>query len=276
MRLLDALSFPRLVQNVGQRLARHVRRLTPTASRLALLFVFAACLTASLTSCTGDANEADPPAASGPAPAESGGELEPLPHREGSAPEGPEILFLGTSLTEGLGLESPREEAWPAVVGRIAGGAGIDVRIRNAGLSGETSAGALRRVAWVLDPAAPPAVFVLETGANDGLRGLPVEALEANLDSIFAHVSAVAPGARLVLAGMEAPTNLGPAYSAAFREVFPRVARRWDAELIPFLLDGVAGEDRLNQPDRIHPTAEGHARIGEVAWPRVRAALERP
>jgi acyl-CoA thioesterase I len=229
-----------------------------------------------LTACAGDANEAGPEEPGGAAPAGTGGELEPPPPREGSAPTGPEILFVGTSLTEGLGLEAPQDEAWPAVVGRIAAEEGIQVGIRNAGLSGETSAGAVRRVEWVLDPAAPPDVVVVETGANDGLRGLPVEALEANLDSIFAYILEVAPGARLVLAGMEAPTNLGPAYTSAFRDVFPRVARRWDAELIPFLLDGVAGEDRLNQPDRIHPTAEGHLRIGQVAWPPIRAALRRP
>jgi acyl-CoA thioesterase I len=199
-------------------------------------------------------------------------DVEPRDAREGSD-NAPLVLFLGTSLTEGLGLEDPGTQAWPARVGALAREDGVDLRVRNAGLSGETSAGARRRLDWVLD--APPRVFVLETGANDGLRGLSVEELEANLDAIFRAVREAAPDARLVLAGMEAPTNLGPAYTESFREVFPRVADRWDAELIPFLLDGVAGEAELNQADRIHPTAPGHERMARSAWPAIRRALER-
>jgi acyl-CoA thioesterase I len=197
-------------------------------------------------------------------------DVEPREAIEGS--EGaPLVLFLGTSLTEGLGLENPGTEAWPAQVGELAREDGVELEIRNAGLSGETSAGARRRLDWVLD--SPPSVFVLETGANDGLRGLPVEELEANLDAIFREVRDAAPNARLVLAGMEAPTNLGAAYTEPFREVFPRVAARWDAELIPFLLEGVAGEPELNQADRIHPTAPGHERMARSAWPAIRRAL---
>jgi len=199
-------------------------------------------------------------------------DVEPRDAREGSD-DAPLVLFLGTSLTEGLGLEDPGSEAWPARVEALAREEGVELRVRNAGLSGETSAGARRRLAWVLD--APPRVFVLETGANDGLRGLSIEELEANLDAIFRAVREAAPDAHLVLAGMEAPTNLGPAYTEPFREVFPRVAERWDAELIPFLLDGVAGEADLNQPDRIHPTAPGHERMARSAWPAIRRALER-
>ncbi len=230
-----------------------------------------------LVGCAGDADDridtANPGSAATPGTEAA---LEPPADREGSGPAAPRVLFLGTSLTEGLGLEAPSEEAWPALVERIAREEGVALDVRNAGLSGETSAGALRRVAWVLDPEAPPALFVLETGANDGLRGLPVPELEANLDAIFAHVREAAPETRLVLAGMEAPTNLGPAYTEAFRAVFPRVARRWNAALIPFLLDGVAGEEALNQPDRIHPTAEGHARMAALAWPVIERALRAP
>jgi acyl-CoA thioesterase I len=207
--------------------------------------------------------------------------LEPQPNGEGSvvggeartaSEGGVEILFVGTSLTEGLGLDNPAREAWPAEVERLAARAGLPVRVRNGGVSGETSAGALRRIDWILDPV--PQVVVVETGANDGLRGLDPEALEANLHEIFRRIQARAPEARLVLAGMEAPPNLGPAYTEAFRAVYPRVAQRWGAELIPFLLEGVAGVPLLNQADRIHPTAEGHRVIAQVAWPYLRQALE--
>jgi acyl-CoA thioesterase I len=197
----------------------------------------------------------------------------------------PLVFFLGTSLTEGLGLSDPASEAWPARVAVRAQESGRPIQIRNAGLAGETSAGARRRVTWLLGAdggpgrgteaeSALPDVFVLESGANDGLRGLGVEQLEENLDAILSHLRSVAPEATLVLVGMEAPPNLGSGYAEAFRAVFPRTAARWDARLVPFLLDGVAGVPELNQDDRIHPTAEGHDRMAEVAWPVLRSALE--
>jgi acyl-CoA thioesterase I len=218
------------------------------------------------------------PAVATPGPSTSaaagdGSDVEPRGPGEGSGPEGASVLVLGTSLTEGLGLEDPGSQAWPAQLALLAEKAGVDLEVRNAGLSGETSAGALRRLDWVLGEV--PDVFVLETGANDGLRGLPVAELEANLDAIFRRVREADPGIPLVLAGMEAPTNLGPAYTDAFRDAFERVAARWDAELIPFLLEGVAAVPELNQADRIHPTAEGHQRMAEVAWPAVRRAVAR-
>jgi acyl-CoA thioesterase-1 len=196
--------------------------------------------------------------------------VEPLCCEEGSADGdlrqgAPLVVFMGTSLTEGLGLTNAAAQAWPARIHARAEAAGLVLRVRNAGLSGETSAGALRRVDWVLDEA--PALFILETGANDGLRGLSITDLEANLNAIFERVRARFPETRLVLVGMEAPTNLGEGYAADFRTVFPRVAARWGADWIPFLLDGVAGVPSLNQDDRIHPTAEGHDRMAEVAWP---------
>ncbi len=199
-------------------------------------------------------------------------ELEPRARAEGSG-EPPLVLFVGTSLTEGFGLDVPAREAWPARVEELARADGIRLRVRNAGLSGETSAGALRRADWILDPADPPAVIVLETGANDGLRALPVAEMEANLDAIVAAARARFPEVRLVVAGMEAPPNLGADYADAFREVFPRVAERWNAEFVPFLLDGVAGEPELNLPDRIHPTPEGHRLMARNAWPAIRRAL---
>jgi acyl-CoA thioesterase I len=206
------------------------------------------------------------------APPASDGALQPPAAAEGSDAL-PLVLFVGTSLTEGLGLANPADEAWPARVGALARAEGIPIRVRNAGLSGETSAGALRRLEWVLDPAASPDVVVVETGANDGLRGLPLDALEANLDALFQALRRALPEAGLVLAGMEAPPNLGPGYTEGFRDIFPRVAARWDAELVPFLLEGVAGEARLNQPDGIHPTARGHELMARTAWPAIREAL---
>lgn len=195
----------------------------------------------------------------------SGSFVEPQCCGEGSAPQGPLVVFLGTSLTEGYGLDSPSTEAWPARIAERAEAAGLSVRVQNAGLSGETSAGARRRVGWVLD--ATPNIFVLETGANDGLRGLSVSQLEENLDAILGQVRARAPNAALVVIGMEAPPNLGADYASEFRSVYPRVAERWNAEWVPFLLDGVAGVLELNQADRIHPTAEGHDRMAEGVWP---------
>ena len=187
------------------------------------------------------------------------------PPGEGGSGPSPLVLFLGTSLTEGLGLQDPGREAWPAKVEERANEEGLALRFRNAGLSGETSAGALRRLDWVMDES--PAVLILETGANDGLRGLAVEQLEANLDAILARIREVAPEAIVVVVGMEAPPNLGSDYARAFRNAFPQAADRWDTELIPFLLEGVAGNPPLNQPDGLHPSAEGHDRIAEVAWP---------
>ncbi|TVP53496.1 MAG: arylesterase [Gemmatimonadales bacterium] len=235
--------------------------LIPSARGAIALFGLAILLGA----CSEASNNALPEL--GPEASES--RLQPPQPEEGSPStdmpvDGPLVLFMGTSLTEGYGLPDPDRQAWPARFAEEASRQGLPLEIRNAGVSGETSAGARRRVDWILDR--PPALFVLETGANDGLRGLSPEQLEANLDSIFATVRRRAPEARLALAGMEAPPNLGTSYIEAFRAVFPRVAERWDAVLIPFLLDGVAGDRTLNQADGIHPTPPGHQRMAEVAW----------
>ncbi|MEX1257998.1 MAG: arylesterase [Gemmatimonadota bacterium] len=181
------------------------------------------------------------------------------------------VVFLGTSLTEGLGLANPATEAWPSRIGELADGAGIQVRVVNAGLSGETSAGALRRVDWLMRD--PPALLVIETGANDGLRALPLAQMEANLDSILARVRRSAPETRVAIVQMEAPPNLGAPYTEGFRAVYPRVAERWGATLVPFPLDGIAGVPTLNQDDGTHPTAEGHRRMAENAWPVLKTLL---
>lgn len=195
--------------------------------------------------------------------------VQPLGAAEGS---GPVAVFMGTSLTEGWGLADPATEAWPALIGDRARAAGLPVRIRNSGMVGETSAGALRRVRWLLSGVTPD-VFVLESGANDGLRGLPPQQMLENLDGVFARVRDEAPDARLVVVAMEAPPNLGPEYVEGFRAVFPELARRWDAVLVPFLLEGVAGVAALNQADRIHPTPRGHVRMADNAWPTLEPVL---
>ncbi len=199
-------------------------------------------------------------------------ELLRLPDSEGSLEEDTQpdaesvrVVFLGTSLTEGLGLDRPGLESWPSRVANLADSAGLDVRVMNAGLGGETSAGALRRLEWVMQQ--DPDVLVLETGANDGLRGLPVEQLESNLDKIIRRVQEGHQGVTVVVAQMEAPPNMGAEYAGAFREVFPRVAERRSVALIPFVLEGVAGSRELNQRDGIHPTAAGHWIMARNAWP---------
>ncbi len=168
----------------------------------------------------------------------------------------PTILFIGTSLTAGYGIDL--SQAYPAVVGRMLDSAGRPVRIVNAGVSGETSAGALRRIDWVLRT--PADVILLETGANDGLRGLDLAALRANVETILDRIRAVQPRARVILVQMEAPPNLGAQFARGFHDLFSTVAREKGVELLPFLLDGVAGDPALNQDDGIHPNVHG-ARI---------------
>ena len=172
------------------------------------------------------------------------------------------VLFLGTSLTAGYGVGV--EHAFPTIVQQKIDSAGLPFRVVNAGLSGETSAGGLRRLDWSLQQ--PVDVFVLELGANDGLRGLPVENMKANLDTILQKTSAKYPQAALVIAGMQAPPNLGAAYTSAFQEAFRSLAKQYHATLIPFLLDSVAGKPALNQEDGIHPNVVGHQKVAGTVW----------
>lgn len=184
----------------------------------------------------------------------------------------PRVVFIGTSLTAGLGLDP--DSAYPAVVGRLAAAAGTPITVVNAGISGETSAGARRRVDWVLHD--PADVVVIETGANDGLRGQSVDSLRANLDAILARVKQDQPAARVALVQMEAPRNLGASYTARFHEVFPAAARTAGVTLFPFLLDGVAGVSGLNQADGVHPTAEGARRVGATIWKALQPLVTTP
>jgi len=174
----------------------------------------------------------------------------------------PAVLFLGTSLTAGMGLAA--DEAYPALIEAKIDSAGLGFRVVNAGVSGETSAGGLRRIDWLLRQQV--AVLVLELGANDMLRGQDIPAMRANLQEIIDRTRAAHPDARIVIAGMRAAPNLGQPYVAEFEAVFPELAAANGATLIPFLLEGVAGIPELNQPDGNHPTAEGQAIVAENVW----------
>ena len=173
------------------------------------------------------------------------------------------VLFFGDSLTAGYGLDDPSASAFPALVQKKINEAGLPFRVINAGLSGETSAGGLRRIDWILRQ--PVSVFVLELGGNDGLRGLSLPTVRENLRRILDRVRAKNPDARLVVAGMQMPTSMG-SYARDFAEIFPELAEEYDATLIPFLLEGVGGVPSLNLPDGVHPTAEGHVIVGETVW----------
>lgn len=164
------------------------------------------------------------------------------------------ILFYGDSLTAGYGL-SP-EEAFPALVEKKLNKTEKKVKVVNAGLSGETSAGGLSRIDWILRQ--PVDIFVLELGGNDGLRGLPVDQTRKNLQGIIDKVKNKYPNCKIVLAGMMVPPNMGKEYTEDFKRVFPELASKNKATLIPFILDGVGGIEKLNQADGIHPNAEGH------------------
>lgn len=169
------------------------------------------------------------------------------------------ILFYGDSLTAGLGLTT--EEAFPALIEKKLKQQGKPCKVINAGLSGETSAGGLSRLEWVLRQ--PVDVFVLELGANDGLRGLPIDQTQKNLQSIIDKVKAKYPKVKIVIAGMMVPPNMGPDYTSKFKKIFPELAKKNNATLIPFLLQDVAGNEKLNQADGIHPNVEGHKIVAE-------------
>ncbi len=172
------------------------------------------------------------------------------------------LVFFGNSLTAGYGLDP--EEAFPARTQTKIDSLGLPYEVINAGLSGETSAGGLTRVDWILQQ--KPDVFVLELGANDGLRGIPVESTRKNLQAILDKVKAANPAVKLVIAGMMVPPNMGATYARNFQSIFPELARNNNATLIPFLLEGVAGEQQLNLQDGIHPTAEGHQLVANSIW----------
>ena len=193
----------------------------------------------------------------------------PLAPVAAPADDRPVVLFVGTSLTAGLGLDP--SEAYPALVQGKIDAAGLRYRVVNAGVSGETSAGARRRMGWLMRQ--PVAVLVVETGANDGLRGQDPAATRENIQAILDEARGQQPPPKVVIAAMEALPNYGEEYRRRFRAIYPQLATANRATLVPFLLEGVAGDPKLNQPDGIHPTAEGHARVAENVWKALRPLL---
>lgn len=172
------------------------------------------------------------------------------------------ILFFGTSLTAGYGLDPT--EAYPALIQNKIDSLKKPYKVINGGLSGETSAAGKSRISWLLKQ--PIDIFVLELGANDGLRGLPVQQTVKNLQSIIDSVKTKYPDAKMVIAGMQVPPNMGAKYASDFKNMFPDLAKKNDMALIPFLLDKVGGVPKLNQADGIHPTAEGDKILAENVW----------
>lgn len=179
------------------------------------------------------------------------------------------ILFFGTSLTAGYGLDP--DEGYPALIQKKIDSAGLKYKVINAGLSGETSAGGKSRVDWLLKQ--PVAVFVLELGANDGLRGLSVSETKANLQVIIDRVKSKYPHTKLVMLGMQMPPSMGAEYTADFKAVFSNLAKKNKMVYVPFLLEGVGGIPRLNQKDGIHPTAEGQKILAENVWVKLKSQL---
>lgn len=173
------------------------------------------------------------------------------------------VLFFGDSLTAGYGLEDP-EAAFPYLIEQKIDSLNLPYKVVSAGLSGETSAGGKNRIDWLLKQQMD--VFVLELGANDGLRGLDVKETEKNLQSIIDQVHDKFPETKLVITGMMVPPSMGAKYADAFKEIFPRLAKKNNAAFIPFLLEGVGGVPELNQGDGIHPTVEGHKILADNVW----------
>jgi acyl-CoA thioesterase I len=172
------------------------------------------------------------------------------------------ILFFGNSLTAGYGVDPA--EAYPALIQDKIDSLHLNYKVVNAGVSGETTSSGNSRIDWILKQ--PVDIFVLELGANDGLRGIPLPVTEKNLQSIIDKVKAKYPPAKIILEGMQIPPNMGPDYTAEFKEIYPRLASKNKIELIPFLLKNVGGDPKLNQRDGIHPTAEGHKIVAENVW----------
>lgn len=204
------------------------------------------------------------PAARAAAPAPPPAPATPVPAPEAGEPL---VVFLGDSLTAGYGLGG--EQAYPALVEKRLEEQGIPLKALNAGVSGDTTAGGLARLDWLLSQ--KPGVVVVGLGANDGLRGLPLEHAERNLREIVRRSKA--SGARVLLLGMQIPPNYGPEYAQGFADMYPRLAKEMDVPLVPFLLEGVGGVADLNQADGIHPTAEGQEKVADLVTPYVADVL---
>jgi acyl-CoA thioesterase-1 len=180
------------------------------------------------------------------------------------------VVVLGDSLAAGYGVEPG--QAYPALLQEKIDAAGLPFSIVDAGVSGDTTADGLGRVDWLLQRKID--VLILELGGNDGLRGIPIATMQSNLQAIIDHARKKYPEVKIVIAGMKMPGNLGPDYVDAFAKVFPEIARKNRAALVPFLLQGVGGDASLNQPDGIHPTPEGHKIVAENVWKVLKPVLE--
>ncbi len=180
------------------------------------------------------------------------------------------LLCFGNSLTAGLGLNE--EEAWPSLLQKRLDSLHLDYRVVNAGLSGETSSGGLNRIDWVLRQR--PDIFILELGANDMLRGLDVQSTSENLNGILEKLLSKYPDCKIIIAGMMSPPNMGKTYEQAFNNIFPQLSKEFNAELIPFFLEGVAGVEELNLPDGKHPNAEGQRIVLENVWNSLKNLLK--
>lgn len=180
------------------------------------------------------------------------------------------ILFFGNSLTAGYGLDDP-SEAFPALIQKKIDSLGLPYKVINAGLSGETTAGGANRIDWLLKQKID--IFVLELGANDGLRGIPVAETSKNLQIIIDKVRAKYPKTKQVLLGMEVPPNMGGSYASQFRVIFRQIAEKNNMAFVPFMLDGVAGNTELNLRDGIHPTAKGYEIVAENVWSELKDVL---
>jgi acyl-CoA thioesterase-1 len=179
----------------------------------------------------------------------------------GTAP-GRRIIVLGDSITAGYGLDP--SEAYPALLQRKVDAAGLGYTVVNAGVSGDTTAGGLRRINWALNGGAD--ILIVALGGNDGLRGIMPKQTAENLAGIVQRAKAKVPGIEVIIAGMQMPQNMGPEYTEEFRAVYPQVAKDTGVTLVPFLLEGIGGVPELNQPDLIHPNVEGQKRVAENVW----------
>ena len=220
-----------------------------------------------VSACRGG-EDRDTRASAAASPAATSGAPSPSPAPAPRAAK-PRVVILGDSLTAGLGL--PETQAYPALLQQKMDAAGYPFEVVNAGVSGDTTAGGLRRLEWSLE--GDVRVLVLALGANDGLRGLPVSQMEQNLERVI--TAARARRITVILAGMEAPPNYGAEYTSGFRSVYTKLARKHDLVLIPFLLDRVAGISSLNQGDGIHPNAQGAAIMADTVWSALRPVLEK-
>lgn len=192
------------------------------------------------------------------------------PTANGSGAAKPRIVILGDSITAGYGLDP--KEAYPALLQKKIDEAKLNYTVVNAGVSGDTTAGGLRRVTWAMSQGAE--IFIIALGGNDGLRGISPKQTEENLAGIITKARAKSPQVTVFVAGMQMPDNMGNDYVEQFKGVFPKVATANTATLIPFLLEGVGGDPKLNQADQIHPTAEGQKKIAETVWKAIEPKLK--